>query len=69
MQILEKYLGSGYTFIPYIPELAVTLRNPLQTLILCDLLNKLSAYNAEAKTKKMYGKEYHFTYNQNFIFI
>ena len=65
---LKDYLNSDYMFTPYIAEIAVVLKNPLQTLILCNLLNKLPTYNAEAKTKQIYGKSYHFKYNQNSIF-
>ena len=65
---LKDYLDSDYIFTPYIAEIAVMLNNPLQTLILCNLLNKLPAYNAEAKTKQIYGKDYHFSYNQKRIF-
>jgi len=65
---LTEYLGSEYTFTPYIPEIAVMLKHPLQTLILCNLLNKLSAYNKVAKANKAYGKEYHFKHNQSSIF-
>jgi len=65
---LKKYLNSDYMFTPYIAEIAVVLKNPLRTLILCNLLNKLPAFNAEVKTNKIYGKAYHFKYNQNSIF-
>ena len=65
---LDKYLNSNYTFTPYIAEIAVVLKNPLQTLILCNLLNKLPAFNAEANTKQIYGQAYHFKYNQNSTF-
>ena len=65
---LDKYFNSDYTFTPYIAEIAVVLNNPLQTLILCNLLNKLPAYNADAQIKQIYGKSYHFKYNQKSTF-
>ena len=65
---LKDLFNSEYTFTPYISEIAVGLNNPLQTLILCDLLNKLPVYNAEVETKKIYGKDYHYKYNQKSIF-
>ena len=36
---LKDLFNSEYTFTPYISEIAVGLNNPLQTLILCDLLS------------------------------
>jgi len=58
---LNECLGSEYTFTPYISEIAVMLKNPLQTLILCNLLNKLIAYNKDVKTNKVYGRQSSFT--------
>jgi len=65
---LKEYLGSEYTFTPYIPEIAVMLKDPLQTLILCNLLNKLPDFNKEAKTMQVYGKSYNLKRNQSSIF-
>ena len=65
---LKEILGSDYIFTPYISEIAVMLKCPLRTLILCNLLNKLPAYNAKVITKKIYGQDYHFKYNQSTIY-
>jgi hypothetical protein len=65
---LKDSLNSDYIFTPYIAEIAVVLKNPLQTLILCNLLNKLPTYNAEATTKQIYGQSYHVKRNQSLIF-
>jgi len=64
---LNEYLNGNYTFTPFITEIAVILQNPTQTLILSNLINKLPAYNKNADTKMIYGKEYHFSYDQNYI--
>lgn len=65
--VLEKYLNNKYEFSPYIHEIGVMLP-ATQALILCNLINKLPGFNFDAKIKKHYGFDYHFSYNQNSIF-
>ena len=65
---LSDILKSNYQFTPYITEIAVMLNNPMQTLILCNLINKLTSYNEDVKINRIYGKDYHFKRNQSFIF-
>jgi hypothetical protein len=64
---LELYLKKDYEFTPYIHEISVMLP-PLQTLILCNLINKLPGFNKQAKAKTHEGKDYHFKRNQNSIY-
>lgn len=64
---LEEYLKSKYTYTPYIAEIAVMLP-PTQTLILCNLINKLDGYNKKVEVKKHEGKDFHFSYTQETIF-
>ena len=67
-QPFEIYFDNTYNYTPYVYEIAVILQEPIQTLILCNLLNKLYSFNKERKIYKKYGKEYHFTYEQKAIY-
>ena len=66
--VLEKYFGSSYEYSPGIHEIGVVLQNPTQTLILCNLINKLSGFNEDAEVRKIYGEEYHFYFDQKNIY-
>lgn len=67
--LIKDILGyDAYQFNQYIHELAAILKNDTQTLVLCNLLNKLCNYtNADIKTHPN-GKQYHFYHSQKDIF-
>lgn len=67
--LIKDILGyDNYQFNQYIHELAAILQNDTQTIVLCNLLNKLCNYtNADIKTHPN-GKQYHFYHSQKDIF-
>lgn len=66
---IKDILGyDNYQFNQYIHELAATLQNDTQTLVLCNLLNKLCNYTDATVKTHQNGKQYHFYHSQKDIF-
>ena len=54
-------------FTKYDYKLAIYLQNPIETLILCNLLNKLDNFSGK-EFKEIDGKKYHFFYSKEEIY-
>lgn len=54
-------------FTKYDHKLAIYLQNPIETLILCNLLNKLDNFS-DKQLKEIDGKKYHFFYSKEEIY-
>lgn len=54
-------------FTKYDHKLAIYLQNPIETLILCNLLNKLDNFS-DKKLNTINGKQYHFYYSKESIY-
>lgn len=67
--LIKDILGyDTYQFNQYIHELAAILQNDTQTLVLCNLLNKLCNYTDATIKTHPNGKQYHFYHSQKDIF-
>ena len=54
-------------FTKYDYKLAIYLQNPIETLILCNLINKLDHFS-DKELKEIDGKKYHFFYSKEEIY-
>lgn len=67
--LIKDILGyDTYQFNQYIHELAAILQSDTQTLVLCNLLNKLCNYTDATVKTHQNGKQYHFYHSQKDIF-
>ncbi len=67
--LIKDIIGyDTYQFSQYIYELAAVIRNDTQTLVLCNLLNKLCNYTDATTKTHQNGKQYHFYHSQKDIF-
>lgn len=67
--LIKDIIGyDNYQFNQYIHEIAAVIQNDTQTLVLCNLLNKLCNYtDATIKTHSS-NKQYHFYHSQKDIY-
>lgn len=66
---IKDILGyDNYQFNQYIHELAAVIQNDTQTLVLCNLLNKLCNYTDATIKTHQNGKQYHFYHSQKDIY-
>lgn len=67
--LIKDIIGyDTYQFNQYIHELAAILQNDTQTIVLCNLLNKLCNYTDATVKTHPNGKQYHFYHSQKDIF-
>lgn len=67
--LIKDIIGyDTYQFNQYIHELAAVIQNDTQTLVLCNLLNKLCNYTDATVKTHQNGKQYHFYHSQKDIF-
>lgn len=67
--LIKDIIGyDNYQFNQYIHEIAAVIQNDTQTLVLCNLLNKLCNYTDATVKTHQNGKQYHFYHSQKDIF-
>lgn len=67
--LIKDILGyDTYQFNQYIHEIAAIIQNDTQTLVLCNLLNKLCNYTDATVKTYPNGKQYHFYHSQKDIY-
>lgn len=67
--LIKDVIGyDNYQFNQYIHEIAAVIQNDTQTLVLCNLLNKLCNYTDATIKAHPNGKQYHFYHSQKDIF-
>lgn len=67
--LIKDIIGyDNYQFNQYIHEIAAVIQNDTQTLVLCNLLNKLCNYTDATIKTHSNSKQYHFYHSQKDIY-